>query len=82
MAREIIGEDFFEIYVSTPPEVCAARDPKGHYARAKTGELRDFTGVSAPYEVPEQPDLTLDAGHEDIDRCVKKVLTMLHARGD
>lgn len=61
MASEIIGaDDFREVYVSTPLEVCEQRDVKGLYARARRGEIKDFTGVSAPFEVPEHPALTLD----------------------
>ena len=61
MASEIIGaDDFREVYVSTPLEVCEQRDVKGLYARARRGEIKDFTGVSAPFEVPEHPALKLD----------------------
>ena len=61
MAADIIGaEDFLEVYVSTPLEVCERRDVKGLYAKARRGEIKDFTGVSAPFEVPENPALSLD----------------------
>ena len=57
MARTIIGpEDFFEVFVSTPLEVCEKRDTKGLYARARAGEIKDFTGISAPFEKPVNPD--------------------------
>ena len=62
LAREIHEAHdlrFLEVYVDTPPEVCAERDPKGLYARARAGELRNFTGVDAPYERPEAPELTI-----------------------
>ncbi len=56
-AREIVGrERFLEVFVDTPLEVCERRDVKGHYARARRGELPQFTGISAPYETPESPD--------------------------
>lgn len=58
MAREIIGEkDFVEIFIDTPLEECEARDVKGLYKKARAGEITDFTGISAPYEAPEQPDI-------------------------
>ena len=60
MARKIIGEDFREVYVSTQIDVCESRDPKGLYAKARAGLVADFTGVSAPYEAPEKPDLAID----------------------
>ena len=61
MARAIIGEDCFkEVYVSTAIDVCESRDPKGLYAKARAGEVKDFTGISAPYESPLNPDLVID----------------------
>jgi adenylylsulfate kinase len=58
--RKLVGEDrFFEIYVQCPVEVCARRDPKGLYQRAMAGIIKQFTGVSAPYEAPENPDLVI-----------------------
>jgi adenylyl-sulfate kinase len=60
MARAIIGEDFKEVYVSTSIDVCESRDPKGLYAKARAGQVTNFTGISAPYELPASPDLTID----------------------
>jgi bifunctional enzyme CysN/CysC len=68
LARELhqaAGLKFLEVYVNTPLEVCEARDPKGLYARARAGKLADFTGVSAPYEAPEQPDVLVHGAEED-----------------
>lgn len=63
-AREIIGDSFLEVFVDTPLEICEERDLKGLYARARKGEIKDFTGISAPFESPEQPDLKIKtAGH-------------------
>jgi adenylylsulfate kinase len=60
MARTIIGtEDFIELYMNSPLSVCEARDTKGLYARARKGEIKDFTGISSPFEAPESPDLEL-----------------------
>ena len=72
MASEIIGaDDFREVYVSTPLEVCEQRDVKGLYARARRGEIKDFTGVSAPFEVPEHPALTLE---ESVNKVLELIL--------
>ena len=61
LARQIIGKDrFIEVYVNASLQVCIGRDPKGLYKRALAGEIRDFTGMDAPYEAPENPDLVID----------------------
>jgi bifunctional enzyme CysN/CysC len=66
LAREIAGDiQFTEVYVDTPLAVCEARDPKGLYARARRGEIQNFTGVSSPYEAPEKPDVLLKGGEAD-----------------
>jgi bifunctional enzyme CysN/CysC len=68
LARELhkaAGLPFIEVYVDTPAEICEQRDPKGLYARARAGKLLDFTGVSAPYEVPENPDVRIRGADED-----------------
>ncbi|MBN2452580.1 MAG: sulfate adenylyltransferase subunit CysN [Lentisphaeria bacterium] len=73
-AREIVGpERFYEIFVDTPLEVCERRDPKGLYAKARAGEIRDFTGVSAPYEPPESPALILDTTALGAGACAERV---------
>jgi len=69
---------FIEVYVSTPRSECERRDPKGLYARAKAGELRGLTGVDAPYEPPENPDLVVDTTGADIDTLVAQVLGALN----
>jgi adenylylsulfate kinase len=65
---------FVEIYVSTPLEECERRDVKGLYARARRGEIRNFTGIDDPYEAPEHPELTLDTRALTVDQCVARVL--------
>ena len=70
---------FIEVYVATPLAECERRDPKGLYARARTGELRGLTGVDAPYEPPEDADLVLDTAGADIDQLVAQVLEVLKA---
>ena len=78
MAAHIIGEaDFVEVYVSTPIEACEARDVKGLYAKARRGEIKDFTGVSAPFEVPEHPALSLDTSVLSVEASVAKLMEMI-----
>lgn len=74
-ARAAAGSDFHEIYIKAPIEVCERRDPKGLYARARSGELREFTGVSAPYEMPESPDLIIDTATHNVAACVARVIS-------
>jgi adenylylsulfate kinase len=69
--------NFVEIYVATPLEECERRDVKGLYARARRGEIRNFTGIDDPYEPPEHPELTLDTRALSLDQCVAKVLDRL-----
>ena len=65
---------FHEIHISAPLEVCEARDPKGLYRRARTGEITEFTGVTAPYETPESPELTIDTDTLTVEEGVAAVL--------
>jgi adenylylsulfate kinase len=75
MAAEIIGkDDFLEIYVSTPLEVCESRDVKGLYAKARRGEVKEFTGISAPFDIPEHPALSLDTSKLSVEESVKLLL--------
>jgi adenylyl-sulfate kinase len=73
-ARQSCGEAFHEIHISADLATCEARDPKGLYKKARSGELLEFTGVSAPYEIPEQPQLVIDTAHEGIAASVKKLI--------
>jgi adenylylsulfate kinase len=68
---------FVEIFVSTPLEECERRDVKGLYARARRGEVRNFTGIDDPYEPPEHPELTLDTSVLSLEQCVTQVLARL-----
>lgn len=78
MARNIIGEkDFFEVYLSTPLSECERRDVKGLYARARRGEVKEFTGISAPFEAPEHPALTIDTTTTPLQENVMKVVEMI-----
>jgi adenylyl-sulfate kinase len=68
---------FIEVYLNVPLAVCEQRDPKGLYARARTGEIKDFTGISAPYEAPLQPEIELPTGRLSVAECVSTVLARL-----
>src|SRR5262249_19265860 len=82
MARALMEEgEFLEIFVDAPLDVCAARDPKGLYAKVREGRIKNFTGVDSPYEPPEQPELVLDAAQDDVKRCVDRVIDLLRDRG-
>ncbi len=74
-ARQSCGEAFHEIHISADLATCESRDPKGLYKKARSGELREFTGVSAPYEIPEQPQLAIDTDRENIAASVVKLVT-------
>lgn len=78
VARGIIGaERFFEVYLNTPLEVCEARDPKGFYRRARAGNMPGYTGVSDPYEIPENPSIALDTSTHDIALCINQLAGMI-----
>lgn len=74
-------QDFIEVYCNCPIEVCEQRDVKGLYNRARKGEISNFTGISSPYEEPENPDLVVNTGTEDLTSCVHRVIDFLMARG-
>ena len=79
MARQIVGErDFLEVYVSTPVEECERRDVKGLYQRARRGEVKNFTGISAPFETPEHPDLSIDTSVLTLQECVQSVVDLIN----
>lgn len=81
MAADIIGrDDFVEVYVSTPIEECERRDVKGLYAKARRGEIKNFTGISAPFESPEHPALTLDTSVLSLEESVHKLLELILPR--
>ncbi|MCD7933280.1 MAG: adenylyl-sulfate kinase [Tannerellaceae bacterium] len=78
MAGEIIGaDDFLEVYVSTPLEECEKRDVKGLYAKARRGEIRDFTGISAPFEAPVHPALSLDTSVLSLEESVNRLQELI-----
>ncbi|RGW34247.1 MULTISPECIES: adenylyl-sulfate kinase [Bacteroidaceae] len=81
IAANIIGkDDFLEVYVSTPIEECERRDVKGLYAKARRGEIKNFTGISAPFEAPAHPALTLDTSALSLEESVNKLLELILPR--
>ena len=73
--------DFIEVFVDSPIEVCEQRDPKGLYARARSGAIREFTGIDAPYEPPEDPEIVLNTAQETPEESARRVVDYLEARG-
>jgi adenylylsulfate kinase len=78
IVRDIVGEeDFLEVFVSTPLEVCESRDIKGLYQKARAGEIKEFTGISAPFEIPQNAVLSIDTSDKSVDECVTILLDKL-----
>jgi len=82
MVREMSSADrFIEIYCHCSLEVCEQRDPKGLYKKARAGEIKQFTGIDAPYEAPPQPELTIETGTQSLEDCAGEVVRYLEAQG-
>ncbi len=82
LARNLVPHgDFIEIYCRCDIALCEQRDVKGLYKKARQGEIRQFTGISSPYEEPENPELTIDTGYSSLSDCVDQVLNLLKQRG-
>ena len=80
--RDVVGDnDFLEVFVDAPIEVCESRDPKGLYKKARAGEIPEFTGISSPYEPPVDPAVHLKTGNLSLDECAAQVQAMLEQRG-
>lgn len=77
LIRNLLGNEFFEIFVNTPLEVCEQRDVKGLYQKARSGEISNFTGISSPYEVPQKPDLQIDTVNQTIEQSVNIILGVI-----
>ena len=78
LAKNVIGEnDFFEVFVSTNLETCETRDVKGLYKKARKGEIKDFTGISSPFERPVNPDLVLDTENKSINEIGDTLISVL-----
>lgn len=79
LACSIIGDqDFVEIFIDTPLDICEERDPKGLYKKARAGEIESFTGISAPYETPENPDLHIRTEQYSVQECCSQILEYLN----
>lgn len=78
----VVDGDFVEIYCKCSLDVCESRDVKGLYKRARAGEIKDFTGISSPYEEPEKAELVVDTGQNSLEACVDQVIEFLQQRGD
>jgi adenylylsulfate kinase len=72
---------FIEVFVDVPLEVAEKRDPKGLYRKARAGEIKEFTGISAPYEPPESPEITIRTDQLSVEECVRKIVDYLAERG-
>lgn len=80
-ARQIIGsDDFIEVFINTPLEVCEQRDVKGLYKKARAGEIPNFTGIDAPYEAPESPDIEILTENKSVQECVDQIYNMILPR--
>ena len=73
--------DFVEVFVDCPVEVCEQRDLKGLYKKARAGEIKDFTGISAPYEAPEKPELTINTAGQSVEESAKQIMAHLEGAG-
>jgi adenylylsulfate kinase len=82
MVRKLVPHgEFIEIYCRADLSVCEQRDVKGLYKRARAGEIKDFTGISSPYEEPVSPEITVETGSQPIEECVEKVIELMRKRG-
>ncbi|ABM01091.1 adenylyl-sulfate kinase [Shewanella amazonensis] len=82
LVRALVGEgEFIEVHVATPLTVCESRDPKGLYQKARAGEIKDFTGISSPYEAPVSAELVIDTSEGDLDSQVAKLVDYLISGG-
>ncbi|HOQ32817.1 MAG TPA: adenylyl-sulfate kinase [Candidatus Hydrogenedens sp.] len=80
-ARKLNPKNFIEVYVKCDIDICEQRDPKGLYKKAKAGEIPEFTGISAPYEEPENPEIVIDTGQCTVEQAVNFLLTYLNQQG-
>jgi adenylylsulfate kinase len=80
-ARALADGSFAEVYLKCDLDICEERDPKGLYKKARTGQIPEFTGISAPYEEPDEAELVIDTGRRGIEQSTRLVIEMLRARG-
>jgi adenylylsulfate kinase len=78
LAMDIIGrENFIEVFIDTPIDVCEQRDIKGLYKKAREGKIKDFTGIGSPFEVPEHPDIVINTANASIEECTAQILAFV-----
>jgi adenylylsulfate kinase-like enzyme len=78
MVRDLLPSgEFLEVYVSTPLDVCETRDRKGLYKLAREGKIKNFTGITSPYEPPENPEIVLDTSREPLEACVRHIVDLI-----
>ena len=75
--RQLEDNEFIEVYTKCSVEECEKRDPKGLYKKARSGEIPEFTGISAPYQAPENPEITIDTEHDTIEQSVEQIIRYL-----
>ena len=81
IVRELVAKgDFIEVFCDSPLDVCESRDVKGLYIKARSGEILEFTGISSPYENPDNPELILDTNTLSIEECLKRLISYLSQR--
>lgn len=81
VAKQIIGEeDFIEVFIDCPLEICEKRDVKGLYAKARKGEIKNFTGIDSPYEIPLNPDITINTAEKSISECANIIVDTIKMR--
>ena len=82
LARKLVPHgDFLEIYCYCELDICEQRDVKGLYKKARSGEIKHFTGISSPYEVPKKPEININTGQDSLEDCVDQVINLLRERG-
>jgi adenylylsulfate kinase len=80
--KSIIGpENFLEVYCNCSLDICEQRDVKGLYKKAREGKIRNYTGISSPYDIPSKPDIEIDTGNRSLEKCVKDVIALLYDKG-
>ncbi|HEY5563545.1 MAG TPA: adenylyl-sulfate kinase [Clostridiaceae bacterium] len=77
LVRKALGEDFIEIYIDCPLEECEKRDPKALYKKARAGEIKEFTGITSPYEKPDNPEIVINTNTQTIEECVDQIFKYL-----
>ncbi|WP_371375348.1 adenylyl-sulfate kinase [Thalassotalea aquiviva] len=82
MARNLLEQgEFIEVFIDTPIEVCEQRDPKGLYKKARAGEIKDFTGISSGYDIPENPEIHVKTAEKSIKECAEQIVNFLEEKG-